>query len=157
MDFETFFEQVQLLDDVFSEKREHVGAPGELEPIDQLFGQGGPTNHVSLLKHQHLLVGSGQVVGGNEAIMACTDDDGVINGFLHVWIKKINFNVMSELSNMRLRWCFILLKFAIPSFSLIYSINSTDLTINFAYELLLKSYFYLLHLKRNWNLKRNFM
>ena len=69
--------QAQLADDFRAQQRDGVGADGILEAREDLFGHGGPAEHVAALDDRDRQPGPGQVGGTDEAVVATADDDDV--------------------------------------------------------------------------------
>ena len=69
--------QAQLPDDFRAQQRDGVGADGILEAREDLFGHGGPAEHVAALDDRDRQPGLGQVGGTDEAVVATADDDDV--------------------------------------------------------------------------------
>src|SRR5262249_16113200 len=51
---------------------------GPLRALDQFLGRAGAAEHVARLQHQHPLAAAGEVVGGDEAVVAGADHDRVV-------------------------------------------------------------------------------
>src|SRR5687768_3887520 len=75
---EAMLGQLQLVNDVGTEKAQGVGEGGEPEAGNQLLGDGGTPNEVTALDDESVEPGSGQVGAVDEAVVAASDDDGVV-------------------------------------------------------------------------------
>ena len=62
-------------------KRNHVGADGELEAGEDFFGNSGAAEHVTALEHQNFFAGAGEVGGVDQAVVASADHDDVVFDF----------------------------------------------------------------------------
>ena len=70
--------QLKFGDDLGTQQAGDEGARRPLGAGDQLLGDAGAAHEVARLEHQHRLACAGQVVGGDEAVVAGADDDGVV-------------------------------------------------------------------------------
>ena len=60
------------------EQADDVAEDREAEAREELLGDGGAAEHVALLEDEGLQPGAGEVGRADEAVVAATDDDGVV-------------------------------------------------------------------------------
>jgi hypothetical protein len=72
--------ELQLADDFRAQQRHDVGADGEFEAGKDLFGDRRAAYEVPAFEDQDFLAGPRQVRGSGQAIVAATNDDGVVLG-----------------------------------------------------------------------------
>src|SRR5207302_618706 len=77
-DFEAVMGEIQLADDFGAEERDYIRAFGEEEAGDDFFSDGGTAEDAATFKDNHFFPGFGQVGGIDEAIMAASDDDYIV-------------------------------------------------------------------------------
>ncbi len=77
-DVQAVLGQVEIADDLGSQQADHVAGDREAEARHDLLGDGGATQHVPALEHQGLHPGPRQVRGGDEPVVASTDDHRVV-------------------------------------------------------------------------------
>ena len=61
-----------------AQHRQHIGAGRGAEAGRELLGDAGAADERTSLQHQRLEAGLGQVEGGDQAVVAAADDDGVL-------------------------------------------------------------------------------
>ena len=70
--------ELEIPDDLGTEQTVDVARGGDLEAGPQFFGDRAAAEQLAALQHQHRAAGAGEVGGGDEAVMASADDDGVV-------------------------------------------------------------------------------
>ena len=75
---ESVARQIQLADDFGAQQRDDVRRDGEFEAGKDLFGDGGPAEHVTALEDEHLAARAGEIRGVDEPVMSAADDDDVV-------------------------------------------------------------------------------
>src|ERR1041384_7700191 len=77
-DFETMAWQVEVANDLWPQKGNNVRTDRELESGENLFRDGGGTEHVSALQHQHFFARTSKVRSVREAVVASANHDNVV-------------------------------------------------------------------------------
>ncbi len=70
--------EVELADDLGVQQADHVGAGGRAEARDQLLGDRRAAHHAAPLDDRDAQPGIGEIVGGDEPVMARSDDDDIL-------------------------------------------------------------------------------
>ncbi len=76
--FEPVTRQIEFANDLGPQQRNNVGADRKLEAGKNFFGAGGTANDVAPFEDEHFLARFRQIGCVNQAVVATTDDDGVI-------------------------------------------------------------------------------
>ena len=77
-DVEAVLRQLEVADDLGPQQRHDVGEDREAEAREDLLGDRRAAEHVALLEDERLEPGAGEICGADEAVVAATDDDGVV-------------------------------------------------------------------------------
>jgi hypothetical protein len=77
-DLEPVAAEVEVADDLRPEQGDDVGRDAEPEAGDDLLGDGGPAEHLAALEDNDAHAGPREVRGGDQAVVAAPDDDGVV-------------------------------------------------------------------------------
>ena len=108
-DLQAVARQIEIPDDLRAEQAHNVGAHGVLESGVDLFGDGGTPEHVPLLEHHDTLARPGEVGGVDEAVVAPTDDDGVVAvagaHLAALFLSGLKKGVSTTRALARRRWC----------------------------------------------------
>ena len=75
VDVEAVVAEFEVVDDLILEHVADVGAAGDAEVWEELFGDAGAADEVAPFEDEGLDAGLGEVVGGDEAVVAAADDD----------------------------------------------------------------------------------
>ena len=70
--------QLQIAHDAFLQQAGEVGGGGDAIAGPDLFGDGAAAHQFAPLEHQHLAAGARQIGGGDQAVVAAADDDGIV-------------------------------------------------------------------------------
>ena len=70
--------ELQIADDLRTEEAVDVAGGGDLEAGPELFGDGAAAEQFAAFEDEHLAAGSREIGGGDQAVVAGADDDGVV-------------------------------------------------------------------------------
>ena len=83
-DVQPVIAQLQIVDNPALHDVQDVGAVGNVEAGCEFVSHYGAAHHLKALQHEDFQAFLGQVSGGDEAVVARPDDDGVVLVLLHV-------------------------------------------------------------------------
>ncbi len=76
-DLEPVPRQLEVADDLGPQQAHHVGELAEAVAREDFFGDGGATDDLAPLEHDHFLAGAREVRGRDHAVVAGADDDSI--------------------------------------------------------------------------------